>query len=35
MNLCKFYIFRETDFNTDDPFVNEILRVGLELKTVV
>jgi len=29
------HTFRDTDFNTDDPFVNEILRAGLELKTVV
>ena len=27
--------FRDTDFNTDDPFVNEILQAGFELKIVV
>jgi len=25
------HTFRDIDFNTDDPFVNEILHVGLEL----
>jgi predicted nucleotidyltransferase len=29
------HTFRDTDFNTDDPFVNEILRAGLELEIVV
>ena len=24
--------FRDTDFNTDNPFVNEILQAGFELK---
>ena len=27
--------FRDTDFNTDDPFVNEILQAGFELKIAV
>ena len=27
--------FRDIDFNTDDPFVNEILQAGFELKIVV
>jgi len=27
--------FRDTDFNTDDPFVNEILQAGFELKISV
>ena len=26
------HTFRDTDFNTDDPFVNEILQAHLELK---
>jgi predicted nucleotidyltransferase len=29
------HTFRDTDFNTDDPFVNEILQAGLKLKTVI
>jgi len=29
------HTFRDTDFDTDDPLVNEILQEGLELKTVV
>ena len=28
------HTFRETDFNTDDPLVNEILQTGIKLKTV-
>jgi len=27
--------FRDTDFNRDDPFVNEILQAGFELKIAV
>ena len=27
--------FRDTDFNTDDPFVNEILQASFELKIAV
>ena len=27
--------FRDTDFNTDDPFVNEILQASFELKVAV
>ena len=27
--------FRNTDFNTDDPFVNEIVQTGFELKVAV
>ena len=30
--LIEPHPFRNTDFNTDDPFVNEILQTGLELK---
>jgi predicted nucleotidyltransferase len=26
------HTFRETDFNTDDPLVNEILQTGIKLK---
>jgi len=26
------HTFRDTDFNTDNPFVHEILQAGLELK---
>jgi len=29
------HTFRDTDFNTDDPFVNEILQAGFELKIAV
>ena len=29
------HTFRDTDFDTDDPFVNEILQAGLELKVAV
>ena len=29
------HTFRTTDFDTDDPFVNEILQAGLELKVSV
>ena len=29
------HTFRDTDFDTDDPLVNEILQEGLELKTIV
>jgi hypothetical protein len=28
------HTFRDTDFNTDDPLVNEILSAGLELKKI-
>lgn len=28
------HLFRDTDFNTDDPFVNEILQAGLTLKII-
>jgi len=27
--------FREIDFNTDDPFANEILQTGLKLKVAI
>jgi len=27
--------FRDTEFNTEDPFVNEILQTGFELKVAV
>ena len=27
--------FRDTDFNTDDPFANEILQTGLKLEVAV
>jgi len=29
------HTFRDTDFNTDDPFVNEVLQTGFELKIAV
>jgi len=29
------HTFRDTDFDTDDPFVNEILQTGLKLKVAV
>ena len=29
------HTFRDTDFNMDDPLVNEILQAGLELRTVI
>jgi len=29
------HTFRDTDFDTDDPFVSEILQVGLELQVAV
>jgi predicted nucleotidyltransferase len=29
--LIEPHPFREADFNTDDPFVNEVLQVGLKI----
>jgi len=31
----ELHTFRDTDFDTDDPFVNEILQAGLKLKIAV
>ena len=33
--LIEPHPFRDSDFNTDDPFANEILQTGLELKIAV